>query len=402
MSPDPVHAARRWIHRAPRVSVLALFSWVAWACDTSHPPPFGDPGEPLPDLTADQLARFEAGRSLFDSDISPELGLGPTFNQQRCSSCHDVPTLGGSGVERVLRITRWEDGRCDPLTEVGGDNVQPRVTDIYRELGGAGEAIPAAATHTVDMVAPSLYGIGLIEEIPAAAILSREDPNDTDGNGVSGRAGRTASGELARFGQKGSDATVRDFVQGALLQEMGITTAAHPRDLSVNGEPLPPDADPAPDPEFGAEQVDLLVDYLRLLAPPRPLAADSVGPDVGEGRRTFQEIGCENCHTARFVTAADAPAPLAGQLLPLYSDLLLHDMGPQAAGICSPSASPTEVRTAPLMGLRHRPILTHDGRASTLLDVIEGHGGEAQGSADAFATLSDQRRTALLRFLSTL
>lgn len=402
MPSDPVRPRLGWTHWTVRAALLALLSGPILACEPTDAPPFADPGAPLPGLSTAQLARFEAGRGLFDSDVPAEEGLGPAFNQRRCSSCHDLPTVGGSGVERVLRVTRWEDGRCDLLTEVGGDNIQPRVTELYRALGGGGESIPTATTHTVDMVAPALYGIGLVEAIPEAAILSREDPDDADGNGISGRAGRTNSGQLARFGQKGTDATVRDFVLGALLQEMGITTAAHPRELSVNEEVVPPEADPAPDPEFEAEQVDLLVDYLRHLAPPRPLPRDSAGPGVGEGRRTFQEIGCENCHTARFVTSEAAPAPLAGKVVPLYSDLLLHDMGPEAAGICSPSASPTEVRTAPLMGLRHRPILTHDGRASTLLDVIEGHGGEARASADAFARLSGGRRSALLLFLSTL
>jgi CxxC motif-containing protein (DUF1111 family) len=252
------------------------------------------------------------------------------------------------------------------------------------------------------MVAPALFGIGLVEAIPEAEILSRADPDDADGDGISGRAGRTLSGALARFGQKGSNATIRDFVEGALLQEMGITTDAYPRELSVNGDTLPPGADPAPDPEFSAEQIDLLVDYLRWLAPPAPRPPDSVGPELPAGRRIFEEIGCQDCHTPAFTTGTDAPHPLADQTVPLYSDLLLHDLGADAEGICSPSASPTEVRTAPLMGLRLRPLLTYDGRATTVVDAIRRHGGEAEGSAQAFAKLPPARRDALLQFLASL
>jgi CxxC motif-containing protein (DUF1111 family) len=380
----------------------ALLAATLASCQPTPDIPFADPGEPLPGLSPAQLARFQAGRALFDRDVSAEEGLGPTFNQRRCSSCHDLPTVGGSGVERVLRATRWAEGRCDPLTDAGGDNVQPRVTERYRAMGGTGESIPLGTSHTIDMVAPALYGIGLIEAIPDSAILSRADPDDADGDGISGRAGRTSGGDLARFGQKATEATLREFVEGALLQEMGITTPGRPGELSVNGSPTPPDADPAPDPEFGEAEVELLLDYLRLLAPPAPLARDSAGAGVDEGRQAFLDLGCGECHIESLRTALDAPAPLGGVRVPLYSDLLLHDMGHEAEGICSPSASPREVRTAPLMGLRLRPLLTHHGRASTLPDVIRHHGGEAGASAQAFAELSPERQRLLLRFLGTL
>ena len=402
MGPGPVRRPhRRRPRRAALRGLVPLLATVTLACRATEPP-VAAPGEPLPGLSPEQTARFEAGRALFDLDIPVEEGLGPTYNQQRCSSCHDLPAVGGSGVERVIRATRWADGRCDLLSARGGDNVQPRVTPDFRALGGEGETIPPEATHAVDMVAPALFGIGLIEAIPEAEILSREDPEDADGNGISGRAARTPQGHLARFGQKGSDATLRDFVQGALLQEMGLTTAAHPRELSVNGVAPPAEADPAPDPEFDTGQVDLPVDYLRFLAPPPPPPRDSAGPDRDTGRRIFEELGCDACHTPSLTTRADAPPPLGGRTVALYSDLLLHDLGPGVEGICSPSASPTEVRTAPLMGLRLRPLLTHDGRATTVPDAIRRHGGEAESSARGFAALPPSLQDALLQFLASL
>ncbi len=389
-------------HRRQR-AVLGLLAVSTLACAAPPDAPVGEPGDPLPGLDAAQLARFEAGRALFDTDVPEEQGLGPAFNQRRCSSCHDLPALGGSGVEQVIRATRFTDGRCDPLRTEGGDNVQPRVTERFRSMGGVGERVPPSATHVVDMVAPALFGLGLVAAIPDAAILAREDPDDADGNGISGRAGRTADGTLARFGQKGSHATIRSFVEGALLEEMGLTTRAYPEELPVGAAPAPAEADPAPDPEFDEAQVSLLVDFVRYLAPPAPEAPG--GDDarrIEEGRRRFTEIGCAACHTPQLVTGRDAPAPLAGKTVRLYSDLLLHDLGPDWAGICSPSASPTEVRTAPLMGLRHRPLLTHDGRAGTVEDAVERHGGEAEAAAAAFGRLPLERRDALLRFLLSL
>jgi CxxC motif-containing protein (DUF1111 family) len=396
MRTDGMRHRRRW-------TVLGLLALSTATCARPPDAPVGEPGDPLPGLDPEQLARFEAGRALFNTDIPPEQGLGPAFNQRRCSSCHDLPSLGGSGVEQVIRATRFADGRCDALRDEGGDNVQPRVTELFRSMGGVGERIPPSATHTVDMVAPALYGLGLVAAIPDSVILAKEDPDDADGDGISGRAGRTADGTLARFGQKGSHATIRSFIEGALLEEMGLTTPAYPEELRVGSTPAPAGADPAPDPEFDEARISLLIDFVRYLAPPAPEAPG--GDDarrIEEGRRRFTEIGCAGCHTPQLVTRTDAPAPLAGKTLRLYSDLLLHDLGADWAGICSPSASPTEVRTAPLMGLRHRPLLTSDGRAGTVEDAVERHGGEAAAAAAAFARLSPDRRDALLRFLLSL
>ena len=360
--------------------------------------PAWEPGSPLPGLSPAELA-------LFDRDFTEMEGLGPAYNQMRCSSCHDLPTVGGSGVERVLKATRWVDGRCDPLVEEGGETVQPRITDLLRSLGGSGETVPPSATHTVDLVATALYGMGLLEAIPQGEILARADPEDRNGDGISGRAGLDTGGRLARFGHKGTDATLRGFIEGALLQEMGLTTAAHPRELTVNGRPLPEGADPAPDPEVGPHQVDVLVAYIRFLAPPEP----AVPPGreerrvVARGEALFREVGCTQCHVQEMRTSAAVESRvLADRPVRLFSDLLLHDLGPDGEGICSASASPVEVRTAVLAGLRFRALLMHDGGASDLRDAIRRHGGEGTGSRDRFQSLSPGEQAALLAFLDTL
>lgn len=385
----------------PGVRFLGVLLFVG--CTPPPLPSHGAPGEALPGLPPDVVARFEAGRALFDIEVSEEGGLGPTFNQRRCSSCHDVPTLGGSGVEPIVKSTRWVDGRCDPLLHQGGDNIQARATPALVAAGGRAETRPGDATHTTDLTAPALYGLGVVEAIPEHAILARADPDDADGDGISGRAGRTADGRFARFGRKGTHATLRSFIEEALLQEMGLTTPAHPRELTINGTPPPPEADPASDPEYGPDQIDLLESYLRLLAlpgPAEPGAEDAAA--VERGRDLFESVGCTGCHTPRFTTSDEAPPSLRGREVVLYSDLLLHDLGPGWAGICSASAAPSEIRTAPLAGLRHRPILSHDGRSTTLADVIRRHGGEAEASVRAYDALGPEARDALLAFLRSL
>lgn len=397
----PTGAGGRRTAVAP-LAALGLLTLLA--CDVPSEPTGGAPGEPLAGLSPAASAGFERGRALFDAEFTDAQGLGPTFNQRRCSSCHDLPTLGGSGVERVVQATRWEDGTCDPLAGEGGDVVQPRVTETLRELGGSGEVVPRGTTHTVDLVAPSLYGAGLLEAIPEALILARADPDDADGDGISGRAGRDARGTLARFGHKATDASLRAFVEGALLQEMGLTTAAHPRDLDINGSRPPEGADPAPDPEVAETDLEDLLEYVRHLAPPAPALPGS-GEDslsVALGTRLFTEIGCAACHVPSMTTSSPVRPSLDGRTVHLYSDLLLHDLGSEVEGVCGPSASPTELRTAPLMGLRHRPFLMHDAGASNLEAVVVRHGGEAAASRDRFRGLSADARQALLRFLGTL
>lgn len=363
------------------------------------------PGAPLAALSPEDLALFEAGRALFDRDFTEAEGLGPAFNQMRCSSCHDLPTVGGSGIERVVKFSRWGEDGCSALLDQGGGTLQPRITELFRSVGGSGETVPASATHRVDLVATALYGLGLVEAIPEEDILARVDPEDRDGDGISGRPGVDAEGRLARFGHKGTDATLKGFIEGALLQEMGLTTPAHPLELTLHGRMVAPGADPAPDPEVAPGQVDALVTYIRLLdlpAPAWPEGAEERQVAV-RGERLFGDVGCTSCHVPELRTGAGAePDALADRPVRLYSDLLLHDLGPEVEGVCSASASPVELRTAPLAGVRFRPLLMHHGAATDLRDVIRRHGGEAGRSRSRFDALPPADQAALLAFLGTL
>lgn len=362
------------------------------------------PGQPLAELSETERARFLLGRALFERLATPQEGLGPLFNAERCSACHDNPAPGGGGAAiPVLKATRFDGDGCHPLRAQGGDNVQQRATPLLVTLGMSAEAVPPEATSTGLVTAPPLFGLGLTEAVPEEALLRRADPEDADGDGISGRLGRLPDGRPARFGRKGDEATVRGFVESALIFEMGFTTDAHPGEEGRNGVPIPEGADPMPDPEMDAETVGLLTDYVRFLAPPAPAhPRDEVeATRWARGAEVFREVGCADCHTTALETGRAEEAALTRKVLPLYSDLLLHDLGAGEGDVCTPQADPGEYRTTPLWGLRHRTVYFHDGGTTSLAAAIRRHGGEAAEAAGSFDALSDDRRALLLEFLAT-
>ncbi|HXV87144.1 MAG TPA: di-heme oxidoredictase family protein, partial [Gemmatimonadales bacterium] len=350
----------------------------------------GEVGGPLPGLSDAESARFLAGQALFNRVFTPEHGLGPLFNENQCSACHTDPASGGTGEQRVTKATRWNGATCDLLADRSGRNVRTQATAAMRAHGLERESVPQAATEVGRFTVPFLFGLGLLEAIPEAEILSRADPDDRDGDGVSGRVGRTADGRLGRFGRKADFATIEDFTVGALLLEMGLTSPQEPHEAPAGGRPIPPEADPVPEPEVDAAAVDALVDFVRFLsplAPRRPISAGAAD-SLRRGERWFTGIGCASCHVPVLITGRNPVRALDRKPVELYSDLLLHDMGPRLANVCAPGVSPSELRTAPLMGLSaRRRRFMHDGRAPGLREAILLHGGEAQAARDRFAQL---------------
>ncbi len=262
---------------------------------------------------------------------------------------------------------------------------------------------PADRTERGFTRVPFLFGLGLVEAIPDDAILARADPDDKDGDGISGRAGRDAEGHLARFGRKSENPTIESFIAGALLFEMGLTSPINPQEVLLDGKPLPDGVDPAPDPEVDSTSLHRLTDFVRFLAPaaPRPAQDAAESALIDRGQKLFSQIGCAACHTPSMRTGRNASRVLDRKTVTLYSDLLLHDMGPELAGFCGIAASPAEWRTEPLMGLRYRKEFLHDGRAGDLFEAIRMHGGEAARARDAFQGLDRLTQEALIRFLST-
>jgi CxxC motif-containing protein (DUF1111 family) len=336
--------------------------------------------------------------ALFNRNFTVAEGLGPFFNEDQCSACHTDPVSGGTGEQFAFRATVFsEPDHCDMLVEYNGENIQTNATPLLRAAGIAERPMPAHATHISRINVPFLFGSGLVEAIPDAVLLERARSSH-------GRVGRDAEGRVARFGRKAEHATLQSFIAGALLHEMGLTTPVHPYEGPFEGEPMPAEFDPAPNPEISAEQLALFIDFVRFLAPlHRHTPADpQLRAMADRGENVFHEIGCAECHVPYLDTGrSDSPA-LDGKRIFLYSDLLLHDMGPERAGACGVGARPSELRTEPLMGLGRRRIFMHDSQAFSLGDAIELHGGHAAPARARFRELAELDREALLLFLGTL
>lgn len=377
---------------------------LAVACAPEHPE-VANLGDPLPGLGATELGRFQVGQAQFNRVFTEAEGVGPLFNENQCSACHTDPVSGGTGEQLILKASRFiPPDSCDPLREVGGENVRQRATPLLRAHGIEREPTPATATARGRFSVPFLFGLGLVEAIPEEAILDREDPQDRDGDGISGRAARLPDGRLGRFGRKADRATVMDFVDTALRFEMGLTTPTDPEERAMVGFVFTPAVDPAPDPEVDRIMMELLTDYIRFLAPPpRHVSPDSVARREAErGEELFHEIGCASCHVPSMRTGRNDIPALHRKQVNLYSDLLLHDMGPRLTDVCGPAARPEELRTEMLMGVGHRRSFLHDGRATSLYEAVLQHGGEASGARQAFEALGRVAQEWVIQFLRTL
>jgi CxxC motif-containing protein (DUF1111 family) len=366
---------------------------------------------PIEGLTAEELASFVRGDGEFGRRFAPAEGLGPIFNDVSCASCHSGDGRGRPG-NALARIGSPADNF---LRSSGGPQIQNRAIP-----GATPEFIPAGV-HVSFRLPPPVFGAGLIEAIPEAAILANADPDDLDGDGISGRAnwvtppawvpstepGSGPGPRIGRFGRKAQTTSILQQTVEAYLQDMGITTDFLPDENRNPQASNPHDAaDAVPDPEVPASTVFAVVNYLRLLAPPAP------GPDTPArtlGAQLFEQTGCAHCHVPVLQTGPTVIAGLSNRPVRLYSDLLLHDMGNELAdNRPDGEADGREWRTPPLWGLRlirnflnGDAFLLHDGRARTIDEAILYHGGEALESRNRFTTLSATDRAALLDFVGS-
>jgi len=372
------------------------------ACDRC--PHFADPdqdgiatcGVAMPiGLAPAQEQSFRDAILAFTRIETPESGLGPVFNGASCAECHSSPTAGGSSARVVTMIARAGGGPYDPLEEKGGPLIQAQG---IRTPGCSvpNEPVPVDSLHT-RRETPPLYGLGLVAAIPDQAILALADPDDRDGDGISGRANRPG-GKLGRFGWKAKQPTIEDFAAKSLLDEVGITNPTRPHEVRREGKDTP--CDRIADPEDDGRHLAALIEFVRLL-PPLPAAA--AGAQDAHGTKLFRDVGCAGCHVESLRTGASAYAPLAEQDVRAYSDFLLHDMGPNLAdGVVAADAAGGEFRTAPLWGATHSAPYLHDGRAPTLEEAIALHEGEAARARDRFRGLAKPDRDALVTFVKSL
>jgi CxxC motif-containing protein (DUF1111 family) len=373
-------------------------------------------GEPVPYASDEQLETFERGREVALMRFTPEQGLGPSFNVTFCTACHERPVTGGSaGLYRnfFLGGTSLPDGSFVPAESVGEAGGVIRMysydplTDLRPPL--ADEVNVLSQRNPIPF-----FGVGLLAEVPDAEILSREDPDDADGDGISGHA-NFDRGFVGRFGRKAQTVSLEGFLRGPLFNHLGITTdpltdaekARLPVDSSTGAvtagissilfqaaapdDPLV-DFDSVPDPELSNEDVFDLVSYSMLLAAPQ---IDEPNAQERRGAEVFDALACGSCHTPR-IQSPRGP-------LPVYSDLLLHDMGPDLAdGVIQGDATGSEFRTQPLWGLTAVGPYLHDGRASTIEEAILLHGGEATAARDAADALGEAEMQDLVAFLESL
>ncbi len=383
-------------------------------------------GEVMPSATAGQVEAFERGRVVMARRFDLSDGLGPSFNIASCGGCHEKPTLGGSaGLYRNFflggRLT--SDGAFF-FSESAGDAGGVLRVFRYALDGLFRPAVPNSTTIFAQRNSIPIFGAGLIAALSDEEILSREDEDDSDGDGISGRA-NFDTGFVGRFGRKAQVVSIEAFIRGPLFNHLGITTepltdseraqlpvdsalaarirkfhrAPAPKHSAVRGphQAAAPaeattDSDGVADPEMNSRDLFDLISFVMLLAAPQ---LEEPTAQSNRGRLLFHEANCSACHTPRL----EGPSgPIA-----VYSDLLLHYMGDELAdGIVMGRADGSEFRTQPLWGIVATGPYLHDGRASTIADAILAHGGEAQASRDAFAAMSSSEQDDVVEFLMSL
>ena len=377
-------------------------------------------GDPVPYATAEQLETFDRGLEVAKRRFTKEDGLGPGFNVVSCVSCHEKPVVGGSaGLYRNFFIgaSRATDGTFMFGTSAGNGSGVVRMYAVGEDYT-ARPLLPSSTTIVAQRNPIPFFGVGLLAELPDDEILSREDVDDADGDGISGRANYDRE-FVGRFGVKSQNVSIEAFIRGPLNNHLGITSDPLTNELrarlpvdssdgsqaslldlvvarawaqaSAPEEPLH-DADDVPDPELSPDDLFDVVSFSMLLAAPQ---IDPEDRTTARGLHLFDEAGCGACHTPR-LKGPRGP-------LPVYSDLLLHDMGDALAdGLEMKDASGNEFRTQPLWGVTAEGPYLHDGRAGTLARAIELHGGEGQDAADAFAAFDESERSDLVAFVRSL
>ena len=398
--------------RVPRVTTLLLAAGMAACGDlfTDAPRDADLFDAPLDGLSREEQQAFLEGDEQFGVQFRVVDGLGPIFNDVSCAACHSGDGRGRP-ENALLRISRG----ADPALDVGGPQVQDRAIP-----GAVPEAVPSGVDVS-QRLPPPVFGVGLIEAIPVSDILTHADPDDTDGDGISGRPNMVTPPEfvpanepgagpgprLGRFGRKAQVSSLLQQVVDAYHQDIGITTDFRVvENLNPQASRATEVADRVPDPELGASAVLATLDYVRMLAPPAP---GEPTPRRERGEAVFGDVGCAACHVPEF-TSGPSPIPgVSGRRVVLYSDLLLHDMGPGLADDRPDGdASGVEWRTSPLWGLRPmrdfldgEAFLLHDGSAATVEEAIRLHGGEGETARAAFEALPAEDREALLDFVET-
>lgn len=427
---------------------------------------------PSGNITFEDELNFKVGNGLFrklwvssPSSTLASDGLGPLYNSRSCQRCHLKDGRGhppegpdDESISMFLRVSipgepadsiAQIEGYLATLPEptygsqlqdfslaghVAEYRLQIDYTEIEVPLSGGEVAYLREPSYTAadlgygplhpnamlsPRVAPQMIGLGLLEAIPAADILAHADPEDEDGDSISGRPNIVWSTEydqpmLGRFGLKAGAPTVREQSAAAFAGDIGISNPLFPAPWGECTEAQSTCRSAAHGDgdgrvfEIDAEGLDLVAFYSRNLGVPARRNVDD--PQVLRGKDVFYSTGCTSCHQPYFVTHRLEDQPEQSfQLIWPYTDMLLHDMGPGLADNRPEArANGSEWRTPPLWGIgltqqvSGHTYFLHDGRARSLLEAVLWHGGEAQSQRDAVVEMPATDRAALISFLESL
>jgi CxxC motif-containing protein (DUF1111 family) len=372
---------------------------------------------PIDGLTSSQLAAHLTGDEQFGTIFSKVDGLGPIFVNNACENCHVADGKGHPFIQ-LTRFGRGNSGNFDPMIQYGGPQLQQR-----SNAGYAPEVVPSEATGVAVLMPPSVTGFGLLASVTDAALLSLSDPNDNNMDGISGEPNYVSPPEyfqpipgfhienngkfIGRFGRKAGAITLLQQVVEAYHNDIGITSDFMPDDL-YNPEVGPGSGDEVPDPELSATVVKNVEFYLRTLKPPPRRNENDA--NVVAGELIFKQLNCSGCHVPTLVSGPTEIEALNQKEFHPYTDLLMHDMGPQLDDYYTEGTAKTsEWRTTPLWGLGLAPnsqgqksFFLHDGRAKTIEEAVGFHGGEALQSRTDFNNLSESDKQKLIKFLESL
>lgn len=370
---------------------------------------------PVEGLDDDWLDRFFEGDVYFEQPFRESDGLGPNYIRQSCASCHADDARGPGVVTKFILVS--DDGvtaHPDQSALPWGFTARPQVAGGATTPLEVPQDLPGLLITT--RAAPATFGRGYLEAIADSEIERVEAEQAARGDAITGRINRVPwqsqanpespfhahqpgdQGLVGRFGLKARISTLDEFAADAFQGDMSITSPLRPDELP-NPDGLGDDLLEGAD--IDLEIVNLVADYVRLLAIPRRDLPAGDGPDL------FVQADCAACHVPSLRTRDDYPIPpLAGIDAPVYTDMLLHDMGIDAAdGLEDFQAGSTQWQTPPLIGLRHLRSYMHDGGAFTVRDAILAHqseGSEANDSVAAFLALPDDQQDALVAWVEAL
>jgi CxxC motif-containing protein (DUF1111 family) len=426
-----------------------------WSTDAAGPAPFAQQMRASGDDALDQIM---LGRSFFSipwvaapAATSARDGLGPLFNANTCASCHNhngsaqtVDARGQPLRPLLFKLARPEahdtrmqrDNRetpdharvvdpaygsqiainatgkvrpearprlkIEPVAFHYRDGAQVTLERLTPQLDDLAYGPLAADTVIFLRQPPALAGLGLIEAVPDAQIQDWADPDDANGDGISGRVNMMPSGAIGRYGWKAAEPSLQAQIANAAAVDMGLSNSLYPHELcqpaqtacleAPRGRASPQGTLDLPD-----ARLDAIAAYLRAFKAPQPIRLDT---QARHGAALFAATGCTACHRAQLSTQD-------GRTLHPMSDFLLHDMGPDLAdGVREHDAGPSEFRTAPLWGLGARlragQRFLHDARARSPEEAILWHGGEATIARETFLSLDPDDRAAILSYLEQL